>query len=93
MKDFLKKNLFFVVFFVSVVFFFVPSYSKIQDLKKKNLEYEKELMNLEASKDAMKEEQKLLTEDKDYLEKVAREKMSIGRDDETIYRIHEVNIE
>lgn len=92
MKDFVKKNLFVLIFLVSVGIFFIPSYSKIQDLKKKHLEYEAELLDLEAAKDAMEEERKLLG-DQDYLEKIARDKMSVGRKDETIYRIQPVNVE
>ncbi len=92
-KDFFRKHIFVIVFFVSVVIFFIPSYSHIQDLKRKHLEFEEELFDLEAAKEAMEEERKLLSEDADYLEKVAREKMSVGRDDETIYRIQPVTIE
>ncbi len=93
MKDFIQKNLFLVVFVISVIIFFIPSYSKIQDLKKKNQEFEAELMDLQTARDAMEEERRLLSEDEDYLEKVAREKMSVGREGETIYRIQPVNIE
>jgi cell division protein FtsB len=92
-NDFVKKNLFWIVFGVSVIIFFIPSYSKIQDLKKKNQEFEQELMELEAAKDAMEEERRLLKENEDYLEGVAREKMSVGREGETIYRIEPVEIE
>lgn len=78
-------GLFFVTIVVLVVF--LPSYSKMQDLKQKNLEYKKQIEQLRQKAVELREEKRLLEEDPVYLEKVAREKMGLIREGEVVYKI------
>jgi len=77
--------LFIVAIFVLVVF--LPSYTMMQDLKQKNLDYERQIEVLKAKKAKLEEEKRLLESDPLYLEKVAREKMGLIREGEVVYEI------
>jgi len=92
-KNSIKRYIFIIGFLFLLFIIFVPSYSKIQDFKKKNEKYQLQLDSLVQEKIKMDEERRLLREDSDYLEKVARDKMSIGREGEVIYRIKKHNKE
>ncbi len=84
----MKKNpikIFLIAIIIVVVF--LPSYTKMQDLKQKNKEYSQEIEALVKENNLLKEENRLLEEDPEYLEKVAREKMGLIREGEVIYRI------
>ena len=70
-----------------ILILFLPSFSRVQDTKQKDLDYQKRIAELEAENVRIKEEIRLLEEDPDYLEKVAREKMGLVREGEVIYRI------
>ena len=59
----------------------------MQDLKERNLQYEREIKELERVKIQLAEERRRLTEDPVYLEKVAREKLGVVKKGETIYRL------
>ncbi len=78
-------KLFFFAIVVLVVF--LPSYSRMQDLKQKNIDYERQIEQLESKKIQLKEEKRLLVEDPVYLEKVARERMGLIREGEVMYKI------
>ena len=72
---------------IIVLIVFLPSYSKMQDLKQKNLEYKRQFEQLQQKSAELKQEKQLLENDPVYLEKVAREKMGIVREGEVVYKI------
>lgn len=82
----LKNPLWFVTFVVLLLAFFLPSYTQMQDLRQKNADYEHQIQELTKKNAALKEEKRLLRENPDYLEKVARERMGLVRDNEVIYK-------
>ncbi len=66
---------------------FLPSYTKMQDLKKKNRDYAREIEKLRAHNKQLEQEKHLLETDPAYLEKVGREKMGLIRQGEKVYKI------
>ena len=66
---------------------FLPSYTKMQDLEQKNLEYTQHIKMLTNKTGELEEEVRLLKDDPVYLEKVAREKMGLIKEGEVIYKI------
>jgi cell division protein FtsB len=83
----------FILFAVAfaVLWMFLPTFSKWQDLKQKDRNYQAEVKALEQEHQRLLEEKRLLEEDPAYLEKVAREKMGLIREGEVIYHITPVN--
>lgn len=82
------KNAFWLFVLTLFVFFaFMPSYTRMQDLKQKNREYSRLIRYLEKKEHDLKEEKRLLEEDPVYLEKVAREKMGLIKEGEVVYKI------
>ncbi len=77
------------LFFLTVIILalFLPSYSTMQDLKRKNLEYARRIAALEEKNKKFEEERHLLQTDPDYVEKVGRETMGLIRPGETVYKI------
>ena len=77
------------LFFLAIVVFvlFLPSYTRMQDLKQRNLEYSQEIEALKKQHAKLKREKLLLEKDPVYLEKVAREKMGLIREGEVVYRM------
>ena len=86
------KNAFllFAVAFVVLVAF-VPTFSRVQDLKQRDLEYQRHINELEREHAKLKKEKRLLEDDPVYLEKVAREKMGLIREGEVVYQIMPAN--
>ena len=78
-------GLFFLTIFVLIVF--LPSYTKMQDLKQKNTDYRRQIEQLQQKSVELKEEKRRLEKDPVYLEKVAREKMGLIREGEVVYKI------
>jgi cell division protein FtsB len=78
-----------MLFFIcaAVLIFFMPSYLRMQALNEKNLEYGRKIAELERDNTLSQEERRRLSDDPDYLEKVAREKLGIIREDEVIYKV------
>ena len=72
---------------VFVFVYFLPSYTKMQDLKAKNQDYLDQIRTLEKKNEQLAREKDLLENDPAYLEKVAREKMGLAREGEVIYKI------
>ncbi len=64
----------------------------MQDLKQKNLDYKRQLEQLQQKSAELKEEKRLLENDPVYLEKVAREKMGLIREGEVVYKITPVGM-
>ena len=78
--------LFCLAIFVFVIF--LPSYTRMQDLRQKNAEYAAEIADLKRQHTKLKREKMLLEKDPIYLEKVAREKMGLIREGEVVYRLN-----
>ena len=72
---------------VIIVLVFLPSYTKMQELKQKNYEFHLGINELEAKNKKLLEEGHFLRNNPEYLEKVAREKMGLIREGETVYKI------
>ncbi len=70
-----------------ILVLFLPSYAKMQDLKQKNRLYKERIAALEKRNNELTVERERLQDDPVYLEKVAREKMGLIRDGETVYKI------
>ena len=77
---------------IIVLMIFLPSYTKMQDLKQKNLDYKRQIEQLQQKSAELKEEKRLLESDPVYLEKVAREKMGLIREGEVVYKITPVTV-
>ena len=83
----IKNAIWLFAFAVFALAIFLPSYTKMQDLLQINIEYRKEIGDLRKENAKLKEQQKMLESNPDYLEKVAREKMGLIKDGETVYKI------
>ena len=83
----LKNALSLFILTVIILALFLPSYSIMQDLKKKNAEYAHRITALEEKNKKFEEERHLLQTDPDYVEKVGRETMGLIRPGETVYKI------
>ena len=83
----IKNALSLFVLTVIILALFLPSYSIMQDLKKKNFEYARRITALEEKNRKFEEERHLLQTDPDYVEKVGRETMGLVRPGETVYKI------
>ena len=59
----------------------------MQDLKLKNALYERQIIELEKMRTDLLEEKRLLEDDPEYLEKIAREKMGLVKENEVVYKI------
>jgi len=66
---------------------FLPSYTKMQDLRYKNAQYKKQIEDLKNEQVRLLEEGRRLKDDPEYLEKVARERMGLIRKGETVYKV------
>lgn len=72
---------------IMVLLLYIPSYTRMQDLKQKNADYKRQIQLLEAKNTQLKRERILLEQDPIYLEKVAREKMGLVREGEVVYKL------
>ena len=59
----------------------------MQDHRQKSIENDRKIVGLKEKNKKLEEERRLLEEDPVYLERVAREKMGLVREGETIYRL------
>lgn len=86
------KNPFLLFIFAFVVLImFLPAFTKVQDIKQKDREYQERITALEKENKSLKIEHWRLEEDPTYLEKVAREKMGLIKEGEVIYHINPAN--
>ena len=83
----LKNAIGLFVVTVAILAIFLPSYAKMQDLKKKNSDYAQQIEYLRARNQQLEREKHLLETDSAYFEKVGREKMGLIRQGETVYRV------
>ena len=70
-----------------VLVLFLPSYTKMQELRDKNEQYKRQIEDLKKEQVRLEQEEKRLKEDPEYLEKVARERMGLIRKGETMYKV------
>lgn len=84
MKKKIARYSFIIIIIIAV---FLPSFSKLQEMRSKNEELEKEIVQLKEENIELEEEMYRLTHDPVYLESVAREKMNLARKGEVIYKI------
>jgi cell division protein FtsB len=82
-----KNALWLFGFTIVLLALFLPSYAKMQDLKEKNRVYQQKIDYLQKRNVQLEQEQRLLTTDPVYLEKVARKKMGLIREGETVYKM------
>ncbi len=87
----LKNAIWLFAFATIVLIVFLPSYTKMQDLQQKNFEYQRKIKELEDKNARLKIEKRLLEEDPEYFEKVAREKMGLIKEGEVVYKLMPVN--
>ena len=87
----LKNAIWLFVLALLTLIFFLPSYTQMQDLKHKNYEYEHQIQELTRRNAKLREEKRLLTDDPEYFEKVAREKMGLVKENEVIYKFMPAN--
>ena len=76
---------------IIVLLVFLPSYTRMQDLRQKNTEYGHQVRDLVRKNGQLREEKRRLKEDPVYLEKIAREKMGLIREGEVVYKLVPVN--
>ena len=60
----------------------------MQNVKARNVEYEKRLKELEVQRAQLLQEKERLENDPVYLEKVAREKLGLIKQGEVVYRVN-----
>jgi cell division protein DivIC len=82
----LKNAIWLFTFALLTLIIFLPSYTQMQDLKHKNMDYERQIQELTSKNTKLKEEKRLLKEDPEYFEKVARERMGLVKENEVIYK-------
>ncbi len=83
----LKNAIWLFIFAITVLVLFLPSYTRMQDLKQKNVDYEQDIRTLQDKNEKLRQEVQLLQNDPIYLEKVAREKMGLIREGEMVYKL------
>jgi len=83
----IKNALWLFAFASFLLFVFLPSYTRLQDLRQKNNDYASQLESLKTRKIKLLQEKQLLETDPTYLEKVGREKMGLIRKGEVVYKI------
>ena len=83
----LKNAIWIFVAAIVVLVLFVPAFTKMQDMKQRDVDYQAKIDDLKIKNLRLREEQRLLENDPAYLEKVAREKMGLVKDGEVVYRL------
>jgi cell division protein FtsB len=86
-QEMLKNAIWLFAGTIVVLIFFLPSYSKLQDLRQRNHDYEQKISELKDNQVKLIEEQRLLEQDPVYFEKVGREKMGLIREGEVVYKL------
>lgn len=66
---------------------FLPSYTKMQDLRYRNEHYKKQIEELRQEQEYLLEEERRLKDDPEYREKVIRKNMGVMKKGEVIYRV------
>lgn len=85
-----KKLINFLIFLTALILLaviFIPGYFKVSSLKSKNQSLIQEIKRLKQTNQELERELNLLEEDKEYIEKIAREKLGLTKEGEIIYKI------
>ncbi len=77
----------FLIILISVVIIFIPGYTKLLSLKNENRNLAQQIKHLKRTNQGLEKELNLLAEDKEYIEKIAREKLGLTKEGEIIYKI------
>jgi cell division protein FtsB len=81
-----KKIIFYAAAFIAVLsVVFLPGLSRLHKLRRENAQLQKRIHLLEEHNDVLKAEIAQMQEDPRYVEKKAREKLGILKNDEIIY--------
>lgn len=83
----IKNAIWLFIIATAVLFIFLPSYTRMQDLRHKNAVYQDQIEQLRVKNEQLKEEMHRLKEDPVYLEKVGREKMGLIKKGEVIFQV------
>lgn len=70
-----------------ILVLFLPSYTKMQDLRSRNEHYKKQMEDLRKEQERLAEEERRLKDDPEYREKVIRQEMGVMKKGEVIYRV------
>jgi len=83
----IKNGIWLFVCALLIFLFFLPSFTRMQDLWQRNVQLQRQIDELKSKQLSLLEERRRLQEDPIYLEKVAREKFGIVREGEVVYRL------
>lgn len=82
-----KKKLIYVVVGLAVLIaIYLPGFSKLQELRQEKRNLERRIEILKRANAELKKEKERLESDPSYVEKVAREKLGMAREDEIILK-------
>lgn len=87
----LKNAIWLFAVAVIALLIFLPSYTQMQDLRQKNIDYAQKIVGLKDENARLAEENRKLEKDPAYIEKVGREKMGLIREGEVVYQITPMN--
>ena len=83
----LRKATWLFLFAFLVLLAFLPSYTKLQDLKQRNQDFGERTAKLQQEMEDLNKRLYRLEHDPAYMEKVGREKMGVVKKGEIIYKI------
>ena len=87
----MKNSFLFLFILVAIIALIWPAVGKMNDIRNKNVDYQRQIDSLTAKNVELTEELRKLKEDPVYLEKVAREKMGLVKEGEMIYKLEPVD--
>ena len=75
-------------FLLLLVVIYLPGFTKLQELKNQNRQFILDMEELKKKNEELKVEKARLENDMDYIEKIAREKLGMVKENEIIYKIN-----
>ena len=84
---YLKRIVWFLGISLAILIIFLPGYTKLQELRDKNRQLDREIKRINSENIILQEQFNLIQNDPLYQEKVAREKMGIVRKGEIPFKI------
>lgn len=87
----MRKPLFIKVLLISLILIviFLPGYSKYQKLRFQNEQFKKQIEDYKTSNSELEKEMQMLKGNKEYIEKIAREKLGMVKKGEVVYKVIE----
>lgn len=82
-----KIILYGVIVSAVLLIIYLPGLSRLHELNERNQELIGKVEELEAANEELKKEREALENDPIYLEKIARQRLRMAREGETIYRV------